>query len=174
MNSKICSDCKEDISLSQYYFRKSTNSPLSYCKKCSNIRTNKYRKKNPDKLKIIKKREREKNWERCRKEQKYWREMNSEYLKNNRPKYSRYKQMEWNYGISKEEFLALYIRQNKSCAICKKFFSKNKLHIDHNHKTNKVRGLLCMHCNFGIGHFKEDNSLLIGAIQYLNIYNDGA
>ena len=43
-----------------------------------------------------------------------------------------------------------------------------KLSIDHCHKTGKVRGLLCKHCNHGLGKFKDDVNLLKIAIDYLN------
>ena len=48
--------------------------------------------------------------------------------------------------------------------------SRNKFEIDH--KTGKVRGLLCSECNFGIGKFKDNISILKKAIKYLE-ENDG-
>ena len=51
-----------------------------------------------------------------------------------------------------------------SCQICGK---KEDLVVDHNHKTNIVRGILCNHCNRGIGHFLDNESLLKSAIKYL-------
>ncbi len=53
----------------------------------------------------------------------------------------------------------------KNCMICG---SEEKLVVDHNHKNNIVRGLLCNHCNRGIGHFRDDPNILIKAITYLN------
>jgi len=41
------------------------------------------------------------------------------------------------------------------------------INIDHDHKTKKVRGLLCMNCNFGIGSLKDDILILINAVDYL-------
>ena len=60
--------------------------------------------------------------------------------------------------------------QNGICAICsgKQVQSKNRsLAVDHCHKTNKVRGLLCIECNVGIGKFQDNLQLLISAIKYL-------
>ena len=51
----------------------------------------------------------------------------------------------------------------RSCTICG---SEEKLVVDHDHKTNKIRGLLCNHCNRGLGHFKDDPDLL----EYARIY----
>jgi hypothetical protein len=50
------------------------------------------------------------------------------------------------------------------CVICG---SQEKLVVDHDHKTGEIRGLLCNHCNRGLGHFKDDPMLLEFAAQYL-------
>jgi phage/plasmid primase-like uncharacterized protein len=52
----------------------------------------------------------------------------------------------------------------KECVICG---AKEKLAVDHDHKTGKIRGMLCNHCNRGLGHFRDDPTLLEFAAQYL-------
>lgn len=74
------------------------------------------------------------------------------------------------YNISLEDYYKILDEQNNVCAICKKYNenSKHMLAVDHCHKTGKVRGLLCSHCNTGLGQFKDDTELLQLAINYLN------
>jgi|GEM_PF-1678785 len=72
------------------------------------------------------------------------------------------------YGITSEDYNRMFDEQEGKCAICGK--AGEKLHVDHNHKTNKVRKLLCFHCNAGLGHFSEDVKTLLHAIDYLKEY----
>ena len=52
----------------------------------------------------------------------------------------------------------------KECVICG---MEAKLVVDHDHVTGKIRGMLCNHCNRGLGHFRDDPALLEFAAQYL-------
>lgn len=69
------------------------------------------------------------------------------------------------YGITEDELSAMRASQNDLCAICKR--GDEKLHIDHDHITNKFRGLLCGLCNRGLGMFRDNANLLTQAIDYL-------
>jgi hypothetical protein len=63
---------------------------------------------------------------------------------------------------------ALYEAQHGCCAICAQVFADAfSGHIDHNHETGKVRGLLCNNCNTGLGMFGESLTSLAQAITYL-------
>lgn len=76
--------------------------------------------------------------------------------------------LENTYKISFEEYCKILSLQDYKCAICKNTFTGYKEpYIDHCHKTEKVRGLLCAKCNFGLGHFKDNENLLLKAIEYL-------
>jgi len=55
------------------------------------------------------------------------------------------------------------------CVICG---DSGKLVVDHDHHTGKVRGMLCNHCNRGLGHFRDDPTLLEFAAQYLYASSD--
>lgn len=69
------------------------------------------------------------------------------------------------YNITIDIVRALYDKQNGKCSICNQTLAR--YHIDHNHTTGKVRGLLCFHCNTGIGHLRENVDTLNSAIAYL-------
>lgn len=76
------------------------------------------------------------------------------------------------YKISRDQFNAAWKLQKGQCAICSKKLgrhtSKNpRCHIDHNHRTAQVRGLLCRSCNTAIGLFADSISSLRRAILYL-------
>ena len=66
-------------------------------------------------------------------------------------------------SISDDDLKALLSVQ-KTCMICG---DEDKLVVDHDHKTGNVRGLLCNHCNRGLGHFRDSLDTLGLAIKYL-------
>jgi len=70
------------------------------------------------------------------------------------------------YGITETTFEKLVERQGNSCAICGVDLS-GMLHIDHDHQTGFVRGLLCDIHNRGLGHFDDNPDLLEIAAAYL-------
>lgn len=61
------------------------------------------------------------------------------------------------YGLSIDEWNKMYETQNGSCFICKKPQKelKNRLHVDHCHKTGKVRALLCPKCNNAVAAYEN-------------------
>ena len=91
--------------------------------------------------------------------------------------YRYFKNLKDLYNISKEKYFNLLQEQKGLCAneYCKKppgdYGKETRLHIDHNHKTGKVRGLLCVNCNHALGKVKDDKLILMGLIDYLNERN---
>lgn len=74
------------------------------------------------------------------------------------------------YGITLEEWEELWVAQEGRCKICgieEKHAPKSRFHTDHCHETDVVRGLLCAHCNKGLGMFKDNTDFLASAIKYL-------
>jgi len=71
------------------------------------------------------------------------------------------------YGLATPELQALKQQAKGLCMLCKK---KRKLHIDHDHATGKVRGLLCYHCNMFVWAVHEDVSLAKSLARKLPAY----
>lgn len=73
------------------------------------------------------------------------------------------------YGIGLDDYKKMLSEQNGVCAICHRPELKKRgyLHVDHCHRTNKVRGLLCGNCNTAIGKFYESIHYMKSAIEYL-------
>lgn len=73
------------------------------------------------------------------------------------------------HGLTKEEFEQMLDNQQSKCLICEKELDGSS-HVDHCHKSGKVRGILCGKCNKGLGQFGDDIELMKKAIKYLEIY----
>lgn len=82
------------------------------------------------------------------------------------------------YGLTPETYQELSESQDHVCAICGSPYGlesqKHPLYVDHCHETGKVRGLLCSHCNAGLGHFRDNPELLMEAARYLTRSSSGA
>ncbi|MGH2808786.1 MAG: endonuclease VII domain-containing protein, partial [Actinomycetota bacterium] len=70
------------------------------------------------------------------------------------------------YGLSLADFEFLVITQGGACRICGKV-EGDKLHVDHDHQTGLIRGLLCGNCNKAIGLLEEDADRFAAATSYL-------
>ena len=84
------------------------------------------------------------------------------------------------YGLTLDDYDRMWAKQNGRCAICcdlpagklilRGTKMQHSLHVDHDHDSNKVRGLLCSQCNRALGQFRDDPKLLIAAIAYLELH----
>lgn len=92
------------------------------------------------------------------------------------PDYSKNSDLKRTYGVTLDWYREQQTKQGNTCAICGKpettvINGKTvSLAVDHCHNTGKVRGLLCVPCNRGIGMLKHDRDLLQKAIAYLETY----
>lgn len=76
--------------------------------------------------------------------------------------------LRYTYDLSPDDFRDMLVGQAGRCLICDHVMQPGRdTHIDHDHRTGKVRGLLCERCNKGIGHFKDEPSRLRAAARYL-------
>ena len=84
------------------------------------------------------------------------------------PEHFRRKCFKDRYKIDAPDINLMKESQDEKCAICKKEFTKEtSMCIDHCHQTNKIRGLLCRKCNFGLGLFEDNIENLLSAAEYL-------
>jgi hypothetical protein len=146
--TKICSRCKKDKNLDDFYDTK--KGKAYWCKQC-----------NLDAAKALYKKRCEEDPEFSkRRYEKYYPKSGSEA----RRKYSLQKK----YGLSIEEFRKMYADQQELCLICGEHMKESKgAVVDHCHKTGKIRGLLHYRCNTALGYFRDSPEICIKAAEYL-------
>lgn len=115
-----------------------------------------------DRLRLSKKEWAVRNHEKVLSKNRNWRKKNQEKSKSYRLKYT--------YGISLDDYQQKFLEQKGLCAICKTPPTNRPLFVDHCHKTNKIRGLLCTTCNFALGALDDNITYFIEAIKYLEKY----
>ena len=72
------------------------------------------------------------------------------------------------YSLTETDYKKIIKKQEYKCAICFQKINEKNTHVDHCHKTMRVRGLLCSKCNQGIGLLNDDINILKSAIEYLS------
>lgn len=72
------------------------------------------------------------------------------------------------YGLGPEDFQRLLAEQNNVCAICGG--GARRLVLDHDHRTGRVRGILCCVCNLALGSFGDSEEVLVRAAGYLRAF----
>ena len=84
------------------------------------------------------------------------------------------------YGITLQAYEDMFAAQGGLCLICKRPEQRRdrkgrlcRLCVDHDHKTGKIRGLLCRTCNYGIGAFEDDPQRLVAAAAYVLAHRKG-
>ncbi len=106
---------------------------------------------------------------------KRWQQANKEHLHAYRKEYRKRRQAEdrdahlrRTFGFSTAGYEAMLAEQDGGCAICGRAPGKIALHVDHDHESGEIRGLLCVGCNNALGQFRDDVDLLRRATAYLN------
>jgi hypothetical protein len=84
-------------------------------------------------------------------------------------------QLKMHYGMTPDDFDRMLASQGGKCAICgcTDPGGVGRFHVDHNHETRAVRGLLCHLCNVGLGHFRDSAEVLARASSYLLEHHGG-
>jgi hypothetical protein len=79
--------------------------------------------------------------------------------------------LRYRYGIGQEDYDRMYAQQKGRCALCN--VKRKKLHVDHEHESGKVRGLLCNACNSALNYIAHRPEWAPLAIEYLTTYGRG-
>jgi len=127
-----------------------------------------YRAVNKEKINTRSREWSKSNKEKCKKSVYRWRDNNRMRLH----KIDTRAHLIKRHGITSEDYAKMLSDQNGCCEICGNPYTdyKRSLHVDHDHLTGSIRGLLCVKCNAGIGHFCDNTILLEKAKVYLIKY----
>lgn len=163
---KRCSCCHKIYPATAEYFHRNKNKKDGFqnqCKKCKSIVDTAYRLTSANKAA-------QKKYRVSEKGKVVTKNGSKRYEQSPKGKSTRREQKYKNrYGVAIKWFNKMFRIQKGRCAICGVHQSLliQRLHVDHNHKTNKVRELLCLNCNRGLGYFKDSAKLLKMAADYL-------
>lgn len=161
METKLCSVCNTVKLLYEFVKDKHEKTGYTYrCKQCRSVYQKKWRDENPDRVKELNKRKKIKR-------DIYYKDPDRKL------KYRR-KYIEKTFNIEYSIYEKLENDQNNLCAICnlpEKSIRNKYLSIDHDHKTGKIRGLLCSTCNTSLGQFYDSPIIVNNALQYLLKHN---
>lgn len=145
-----CNRCGLDKPRSEFYAEKNRPVLSSRCKECD--------------------RRRSADWNRCNPE-RHSENQRRHTRKPNSKTYQRRYLLMAKFGITPEQYDAMLASQDGKCAICSSDNPGGRgryFHVDHDHSTGRIRGLLCHGCNTGIGLLRDDPSILSAALAYLH------
>jgi len=181
MKTKICNKCKKSLPATIEHFNMNNKKDglRGNCRECTNKYHHRYYQQN--KKRIIQK---TKQYGRTKRGRAVHKKAIQKYRSSERGKAKQrvaskqWRQTEkgqkaiqtywlkYTYGLTPEQHEQMYINQNGCCAMCKTSIPYEDIKTDHNHKTGKVRELLCRRCNSGLGYI-EDKEFVEKARQYL-------
>lgn len=148
MKSKLCPNCQKVLAVSKFNKASRRDGYQTYCRDCHNSMQREKYKNDPS--------------------QKIKRQIRAARRKGRDPFVQRKAELKRLYGITFDDYVNLYKKQNGVCAIClQECKTRKSLSVDHNHDTMAVRGLLCNRCNRAIGMLEEDPDILERAKEYI-------
>lgn len=153
----LCPECRRE-SKRRYYLANSEN---------IKARARAWKEVNPEKRRETNRRYFIDNQEKIYKNFRTWKKANREKLRERQRRAS----LKWEHGISLVEYEEMSELQGGKCAICHRGHGGScrgrRLYVDHDHKTGKIRGLLCSYCNSALGMAFDDPTILRKAAEYL-------
>lgn len=177
ISAKVCLGCKLNHTTNCFYKNKRKRDGLSqYCKSCTCKCVAEWNVKNKEKRAVYQKTYSQKNRKRLRVVALKWQKKNRERVSASRkrwvekfPEKELRRRLRYHNKISLEKFEEMFRIQGGVCAICYNEQEQGKrLCVDHCHKTQTIRGLLCTKCNTALGLFRDDTTIIKGALNYLS------
>lgn len=182
MDTKKCIKCERSLDLTEFNKDRTRKDGLRpYCKECfkpyhrQSYANTKARVLADDDFRLARNAQRRK-WlaENPEKAKQYRQQLYSKRT----PEDNKNAFMKSVYGITLDQYEVLLEKQDGVCAIClrperrkSRYGGTCRLHVDHDHKTGKLRGLLCSTCNFAIGGMNDSPELLRAAADYLEAHS---
>ena len=142
--TRLCTGCERNRPQQEFYFDRRRGYSFKLCNGCRSRRSE---------LRYIARGD----WIRQASMERYWKD----------PIRKQESDMIRKYGFGLSGYESMLVKQNYVCAICADPPGGKKLHIDHNHATGKVRGLLCLKCNTMLGYARDRCDVLASGINYL-------
>lgn len=144
----------------------------NFCKECQNAWSREYNK--TEQAKLTREEWNKKNQDKIKAYREFYKNDPIHIAKIK--KYHRKKWLKDKFDITIEEYDKMLENQGGKCAICGSEEPSNNgrrknFLVDHCHKTDKIRGLLCHNCNIALGLFKDDSNILLKAFAYLELFN---
>lgn len=181
--TRLCRDCSEEKPLDDFPRNKSRPLGRGYvCRPCAAARTKAWTAKNKARAAATGKRWREANRDKQRASSRAYYARNTERLRersrelNARLEVKAAQRWVWikrKYGLTRDQWLHMFSMQQGACACCRSpnSGSKRGWHTDHNHRTQKVRGIVCHQCNMMIGAARDSIAILECGKEYLRAYS---
>lgn len=140
---KQCVSCGQTKALNEFHRNNNnrTDGRAGKCKPCASAYNKKWQAENPEKAKAS------------------WRKAEAKSRDLHRRRASK-------YGLTREQLDAMILAAEGRCELCGK--ETENLHVDHCHSSSKVRGMLCLKCNTGLGNFNDDPELMKKAIEWVS------
>lgn len=171
---KTCPQCGIEKPLNEFHKHKNRKSGICvWCKNCMAEYSKRYRLRPEIKIKNAErgKRYRQNNKEKIAKQNKEYR--NRPEVKARKAANEKNNCLLRKYGITFNQKQKMIADQNSRCAICKEILDNGRnTHVDHNHETGKIRGILCDNCNKAIGLLRDSPIFTRAATEYLIKYNE--
>jgi hypothetical protein len=162
LNTRVCKTCGKEKPLIQFHKHRGCKDGRDpNCSTCRSFDINLWRKEHPETIRRTKHEYYERNKDRIIAKSRRQYGLTKPNVRNN--------QLKSRYGVTLEFYQELLASQGNKCAICgaEEPEGRGGFHLDHDHATGKVRGILCHRCNSALGMARDNPETLDAMAAYL-------